>query len=687
MQLNIINLINEICLLVECQILRVKIHCNMAIENRRLRQIIYHLMKDTKPQTSESLATLVSVSQRTIKSDMLILKDELTKIGAELITRKGVGYTINIIDRIKFDPFFEQLTYYRLLVGAFMSDRIARFVYIARTLVASEDYIKIEEIADDMYLSSSSIKQEMKSIYSFLNSYHLDIDSKVGKGIRVIGSEENIRLAIVELVVNRYHKIKITDSSEQYAKILECSEELRQKIRRNFLATYRASGMFAIDDETLHFAFYLVVLRNRVKNGHTIKLSDEMLKELTNLEEYSLAQKVIDNLQEIEGFDVSDHEIAFIALLFHCMRDLSISDVKCTMPHYNDANILADEIIQSIVSVWNIHLNENTEFKQNLVSRLIPILGQIKYGLSSNQRIVADMSAHEIGASPLSIELSRTVVRFIESKYFCRINSRLFTRIAFLVFSAISRIKYDIRKLKLLTISMGGKQSGIELVDRINRRFSEMIESNESVEFYEIRGFDQSKYDFVIMNEAEFSYFYTIPYFRLDTVTLPYQLSKLYDEVLINAYQIDAYIPSCNGTHVYTSFEFESQVSFFKMIAYKYGVDTTQCSLLFEMLNENEKFFSYNVDYESIILFLPYKMCHSEVIDYYQLQMSQEWGMGNISHIIVIISDFTQSLQKTKALENISRSLMINAKFVESIETNPCPKEYRKLIQACLTSE
>lgn len=153
----------------------------MTIENRRLRQIIYFLMKDAKPQTSETLATLISVSQRTIKSDMLILKDELTKIGAELITRKGVGYSINVIDRVIFDPFYEQLTYYRFLVGAFMTDRIARFVYIARTLVASEDYIKIEEIADDMYLSSSSIKQEMKSIYSFLNSYHLDIDSKVVK--------------------------------------------------------------------------------------------------------------------------------------------------------------------------------------------------------------------------------------------------------------------------------------------------------------------------------------------------------------------------------------------------------------------------------------------------------------------------------------------------------------------------
>lgn len=659
----------------------------MKIENNRLRLIIFHLMNSDKPLTSESLSNLISVSPRTVKTDMLLLKDSIAKIGAELVTRKGVGYSINIISHELFDPFYEQLVYYRLLMGTFLNDRIARFVYIARTLVASDDYIKIEDIADEMYLSNSSIKQEMKAIYSFLNSYHLQIDSKAGKGIKVTGSEENRRLAIVELVVNRYHKIKVTDSSENYARILSCSEDLRQKIRRNFLKTFRVSGIYALDDETLHFAFYLVVLMNRVRDGHTIKLNQDVYQELIDLDEYKVACNVIDNLKEIDGFDVSTHETAFIALMFHSMRDIKANEVDQSKPNYIETLSLVNEIIHQLNYTWDIDFNELDKFKENLIAKLVPIIAQIKYGLSSNQRVVADMSAHEIGSSPLSIEISRTIMRIIETRYFCRLNSRLLTKIAFVVYSSISRVKFDIKKMRLLTVSTGGKEASLELIERINIRFQNMIESNDAVELYEIRGMDQSKYDCVIMNEPDFSYFYSIPYFKMDIVTKPYSLSKFYDEVLINTFQIDEYIPDSELTHVYNSFVFESQTSFFKMIAYKYGKDSTNCSLIEEMLNENEKFFSYNVDYESVVIFLPYKMCYKEAIDYYHLNDSKIWGVNDIRNIIVIITNFNQSIRKLKALENISRILIANPKDVECIKTDPHHKYYRKLIQSSLTSE
>lgn len=659
----------------------------MKIENNRLRLIIFHLMNSDKPLTSDVLSGLISVSPRTVKTDMLLIKDNIGEIGAELITRKGVGYSINIINRELFDPFYEQLIYYRMLLGTFMTDRIARFVYIARTLVASEDYIKIEDIADEMYLSNSSVKQEMKAIYSFLNSYHLQIDSKVGKGIKVIGSEENRRLAIVELVVNRYHKIKVTDSSENYARILDCTEDLRQKIRRNFLKTFRNSGIYAVDDETLRFAFYLVVLMNRIKEGHTIEFNQDVYQELIELKEYKVANDVIENLREIGGFEVSNHEIAFIALMFHSMRDIKIDEVDTNNSNYDETVILVNDVIKELNQVWNINFNEMRMFKDYLIAKFIPIIAQIKYGLSSNQRVVADLSAHEIGGSPLSIEISRTIMRIVETKYFCRLNSHLLTKIAFVVYSSISRVKYDIKKMKLLTVSTGGKESSIELIERLNNRFSNMIESNEAVELYEIRGLDQTKYDCVIMNEPDFSYFYSIPYFKIDTVTQPNTLSRFYDEVLINTFQIDDYIPDCDKTHVYNSFVIESQSSFFKMIAYKYGKDSTNCSLIEEMLNENEKFFSYNVDYETVIIFLPFKMCRSESIDYYHLNDSKSWGVSDITNIVVIITDFNQNIHRLKALENISRILITNSKTVEYIENAPCHSQYRKLLQSSLTSE
>lgn len=659
----------------------------MKIKNNRLHLIIYYLMNSEKPLTSEALSSLISVSPRTVKTDMLSLKDNIKSIGAELIIRKGVGYSINIINNELFKPYYDQLNYNRLVMGTFLTDQTSRFIYIARTLVASDDYIKIEDIADEMFLSISSVKKEMKAIYSFFNSYHLQIISKVGKGLKVLGSEENRRLAIVELVVNRYHKIKVTDSSEKYARILDCSEELRQEIRRNFLKTFRKSGIYALDSETLYFAFYLIVLRNRVKEGFTIELEREVYQELIELEEYKIAQDVIDNLKEIGGFEVSTHEIAFIALKFHCMRDLKVGDIDSTKPNYLETVCLVDEVIQQINQVWDINFDELNMFRANLIAKFIPIIAQIKYGLSSNQKIVADMSAHEIGGSPLSIEISRTITRIIEAKYFCRLNYHLMTIIAFVVYSYISRIKYDIKKLKLLTVSNGGKVFSLGLIDQINNRFGNMIESNDAVELYEIRGLDQTKYDYVVMNSPDFSYFYSIPYFNLDTITQSNSLSKFYDRVLINAFQIDEYIPRCELTNVYESYVFESQTSMFKMFAYKYGREETNCKLLEQTLNENEKYLSYNMDYETVIIFLPFRMCKSEAIDFYRFNESKTWGINVVTNVIVIIRDFSKNIHRLKAIENISRMLITNPKAVEDIEVKHCHEYYCKLIRLSLTSE
>ncbi len=658
----------------------------MQIQNHRHRQIIYHLISNSKSLTSQEIAEKVGASQRTIKSDMLVLRDLLKPLGANLESRKGIGYSLTVVERDVFFPFYEQLIYSRMLVGTYITDRIARFIYIARTLIASDVPIKIDDISDEMYLSRSSIKQEMKSIYSFFNSYHLEIESTTGKGLKVVGDESNKRLAMVELVVNHYHKIQIQDTSPKYAAILECSEELRQRIRRRFLETLRKSGITCIDDETLFFAFYLVVLKNRIKMGHMIQLPKDIFEDLINLEEYQLSKQIFNDLEEIEGFNVSEDEVAYAGMLLHGMRDYSIHEVNKATSNYGLAAELCEEILEFIEVEWSIKFDDDI-LKSHLTARLIPFITLIKYGLSTNQRIIPDMSAHEIGASPLAVELSRCAIRYIETKYFCRLNSRHITTIAFVFYSAISRIKYKINKLKLLTVSTGGKESGRELVHRLNDRFGKMIASNEAVELYEIRGLKQSDYDYVVMNEPDFTYFYDIPYFQIDTVSKPNQFSRFHDEVVVNAYDINNYIPKEEDTSIYRSFNFGTCAEFFKMIAHKYGKDETKCSLIEALLSENEKFISYNSGYDTIVIFIPYALCKQERHDYYILEGNKSWGHHEISKISVIIANFEHSIHKLKAIENISRGLISHEKGFEQVTQSINISNYKKLIQNCLTSE
>jgi len=394
----------------------------MQEEQGREMRLIYHIVQAGKPITSSQLSELVSVSPRTVKSDMNRVREILNKVGADLVSTKSLGYSIKITHENLFRPFYDQVVYNRLILSSFINDRMARFVYIARTLVASENYIKLDDLADDMYLSRSSIKAEIKQIYSFFNSFHLQIDSKIGQGVKVVGSEVNLRLAMTELVVNHYHKIKVSDSSPEFAKILECSEEERQKIRHAFLKVYRLSGNASTDDETLRFAFYLLIMRNRLKAHHTVSLDSDMKKDARSLPEFSIAQAVVTSLETCDIVGLSEDEICQIAIILHGIRDISLPDLDPTMLYYTEAKDLASDIVLAIRSRWNIDFTQDEALRETLIASILPILGQVRYGLSAQQSIGYTMTNHEISGSPLSIELGRSAMRVIEEKYYCRLN-------------------------------------------------------------------------------------------------------------------------------------------------------------------------------------------------------------------------------------------------------------------------
>ncbi|NTW95731.1 MAG: PRD domain-containing protein [Erysipelotrichaceae bacterium] len=656
------------------------------IHNRDLR-LIYHIVEAGKPITSQKLSEIISVSPRTVKSDMANVREIMLSQGVELISTKSMGYTYKILDESKFRPFYDQLMYNSVLLGTFVTDRMARFIHIARTLVASNTYIKLDDLADNMYLSRSSIKAEIKQIYSFFNSYHLQVDSKIGHGIKIIGAEFNLRMAMTELVVNHYHKIKVNESSPEFAHILRCTEEERQRIRHAYLKVLRESGISSTDSETLRLAFYLLITRNRRLDGYKIILEEEIRLEAQSYPEYSVAVDVAKALNCCDDFNLDEDETAYIAILFHCTRDLCKSDIKEDMQYLQEATVLSSEIIDRINSIWEIDFRDTQQLHSSLITILLPILSQIRFGISTHQSIGNSITNQEIEGCPLSMELARSTVSLIESKYYSRINTRSLINLAYCFYGALNSIRFEIRKLNLVTVAWAGKETAQELVNRINNRFAPMIATNRPVELYEIRGMDPKTIDCVIMNNPEFSYNYQIPHVMVAAVSRPNQFNILFDEILVNAYQFREFLPDVTKTKIYRNFAFESIPAMFKLIAYKHGKDETNSSLLEEMMIENEKFASYNSMDDLIPIFLPYNMCNDKAIEIYSLKDPVPWSRGEISTIVVFIADFSRNPQITKVYENISRMMMVTKEPIMELLEKPSEDVYVNMIKACLTSE
>ena len=75
----------------------------------RCEYILYLLVENKQPWLAKDLAEKLSVSPRTIKTEMDYLKSELPKHGAVLIARRNFGYTLSILDDVLFQDFYGQI--------------------------------------------------------------------------------------------------------------------------------------------------------------------------------------------------------------------------------------------------------------------------------------------------------------------------------------------------------------------------------------------------------------------------------------------------------------------------------------------------------------------------------------------------------------------------------------------------
>lgn len=659
----------------------------MLEELGREKLIISNIYQSEKAMTSYELSDLLSVSVRTIKSDMVKVRLLLEDNGAQLISIKHKGYEIKVNNLDLFDPFINQIIYNRIVIDSFYNDKSARFIYIARELVASDEYIKIDDLADQMYLSRSSIKTDMQRVYSFLNSFHIDVDTKPGQGIKAVGTEANLRMAMTELVVNHYHQIHVNNTSKKFAKVIQASEEERQKIRRAYLKVYRESGHSATDSNTLSFAFYLLISKNRIKDYHLISLSEEARDEAKGLEEYNIAIEIANALLTCEMNLTSDDELAHMAIMLHGMRDLTVEDIELHSIYQSEAEQTVEDIIKTINSDWEIDFKPIENFKGLLKSSVTQIIRQIRFGLSSHQTIGFSQSHHEVAGSPLSIELGRRALRVIEDKYYCRLNTTVAVELSYCFFEALSSVHYPIKKMRLLTTSAAGKKAGNGLVERINTHFREFVESNAAVELYEIRGVDPKDCDWVVLNSPDFSYFYDIPSFHMSSISKPHRFTEMFNDIFVNAYQFKKYVDDLNNTQAFRQFKFESISSFFKLIAYKHGTSEVECQQLETMLEENEKFLSYDILENMVSIFLPANMCKDRGIEIYEFNEARHWNRGDVLYAVIYIVDFNYCTYRAKAIENISRAMIDNKVILNDLMKDAKKENYCKLIKISLTAE
>ena len=150
----------------------------MGIEfSERQMKILYFLIEN-EHTTYKELSEQLYVSTKTISKDILILKEIIQKMpDVQILVQPKKG--VSLIG--KKETLRNLLSSYKINIADSPEDRLT---YVFAKLLNTNDSLKIQNLADELYVSRSTVESTMKDVRKRLNKHGMSLVSD-RNGVRI----------------------------------------------------------------------------------------------------------------------------------------------------------------------------------------------------------------------------------------------------------------------------------------------------------------------------------------------------------------------------------------------------------------------------------------------------------------------------------------------------------------------
>ena len=192
----------------------------------RALAIIEILKKLNYPVSSLALSEEIGCSTKTIQSEIKDINKQLKD--TKIVSIRGVGYKLE--GKIEINECNNNH------IG-----NVDRIEFIIKTMLnlnlQQENSIKLEELADAMYISVSSVKNDLKEVKEILNKYNINIISRHKYGLGVDGNEDEIVKCIVDLCSRKDNELTLSDflSEDVNNKVFNLKSEILKSLNKEDL--------------------------------------------------------------------------------------------------------------------------------------------------------------------------------------------------------------------------------------------------------------------------------------------------------------------------------------------------------------------------------------------------------------------------------------------------------------------
>ena len=442
----------------------------MAKINKRRKRIFDMLKSHPQGLNGEAISQQLGVSSRTIRSDIKALQDALGKYNIRIFSSPTKGYRFSNFEHlgsIEQELFKDSIS--KLETS---KQRINYILYRLLENTLNDVSITQNDLAEEMYISLSTLKMHLNEVKDILKKYDLKIAQYKTKGIKISGEENKLRYCIVDI-----KNIHLENEFFQNL-ISNINTNLLDDIIKKVLSERKLQ---LTDRSQKKLCMYIAIAIQRSKNNKTVVYPSSLTNKIENTFEYNVAKEIVENIYTQLNTDLSCSEVYYITQCLLASKKLIDVSESTNKKHVkNLVNIILKEIYEKL----SIDFTNDEYLIDGLTLHLNIALTRIQFQMNIRNELLETIK----NDYPLAFQMGVIAGKLVEQYDNIKINENEIGYIALHFGAALSRngIKENIQAKNIIIVCSSGLGISVLLKAKVEEHFHNRLNVIKVLPGYEV---------------------------------------------------------------------------------------------------------------------------------------------------------------------------------------------------------
>lgn len=377
----------------------------------RQKKILSLLLKSDEYIKSDYIAGELAISKKTVQREinsinMLLIKLKTNKIES----LRGRGYAIPHESKKAIQVVFKDYEDKDALIPNMQQSRIEWIIRKFAVLSMEEKEYTLENFADELFVSLTTLKKDMNSVKDVLQRYNIQLSKISNKGLKLKGEEKDIRQLIVDYLV-------LEQSELHLDKIFSISSTDKVSVEEIVIRNIRKHRIPITDIGFRNLIIHVEIAISRLRlDNASIDQKPNMIEEESD--EYRCAKLISKEIETKINLHIPENEIVNIYLHLLGQKRMLIREDTLSKRIKTPESELLERVLIEINEMYQLDFRQDDILKNGLVLHLESALHRIRLNMPINNELIEEIKNNY----PFPMQLAKILSSSLEKTFNIKID-------------------------------------------------------------------------------------------------------------------------------------------------------------------------------------------------------------------------------------------------------------------------